>query len=75
MPIVPKFEGLRGIGMPIVMALQTARTLLMLAALLTVILLPWALLPLRRSLLLAGMTLAMLGMLWRGEAWKTVFLQ
>jgi hypothetical protein len=43
-----------------------------LAAILTVILLPWALVTARRSLSLAGMTLAML---WRGEAWKTVFLQ
>ena len=42
-----------------------------LAAILTVILLPWALVRVRRSLTLAAMTLAMLAMLWR----KTVFLQ
>ena len=46
-----------------------------LAALLTVILLPWALLSFRGSSSFAWMTLAMLAMLWRGEAWKTVFLQ
>ena len=46
-----------------------------LAALLTVILLPWTLLSFRGSASFAWMTLAMLAMLWRGEAWKTVFLQ
>jgi hypothetical protein len=46
-----------------------------LAALLTVILLPWALLSFRGSASFAWMTWAMLAMLWRGEAWKTVFLQ
>ena len=46
-----------------------------LAALLTVILLPWALLSFRGSASFGWMTLAMLAMLWRGEAWKTVFLQ
>jgi hypothetical protein len=46
-----------------------------LAALLTVILLPWALLTVRRSASLAGMMLAMLAMAWRGESWKAVFLQ
>jgi hypothetical protein len=46
-----------------------------LAALLTVILLPWALLSFRGSASFAWLTLAMLAMLWRGEAWKTVFLQ
>jgi hypothetical protein len=46
-----------------------------LAALLTVIRLPWALLSFRGSASFAWMTWAMLAMLWRGEAWKTVFLQ
>jgi hypothetical protein len=46
-----------------------------LAGLLTVILLPWALWTARRSLALSAMTLAMLAMTWRDEAWKTVFLQ
>ena len=46
-----------------------------LAALLTVILRSWALLSFRGSASFAWMTLAMLAMLWRGEAWKTVFLQ
>jgi len=46
-----------------------------LAALLTVILLPWALLTVRRSASLAGMMLAMLAMAWRGESWKAVFLK
>src|ERR1700716_265759 len=41
-----------------------------LAALLTVILLPWAFLTARRSVPLAAMTLAMLLMTWRGETWK-----
>jgi len=45
------------------------------AALLTVIRLPWALLSFRGSAGFAWITLAMLAMLWRGEAWKTVFLQ
>lgn len=46
-----------------------------LSVLLTVILLPTAILWARRSPSFAAMTLAMLAMLWRGEAWKTVFLQ
>jgi hypothetical protein len=42
-----------------------------LAMFLTVILLPWAIVKARqRQLALAGMTLAMLGCLWRGETWK-----
>jgi len=41
---------------------------------LTVILLPWAPLSFRGSASFAWMTLAMLAMLWRGEAWETVFL-
>lgn len=45
-----------------------------LSALLTVILLPVAILRARQSPLFAAMTLAMLAMVWRGEAWKTVFL-
>lgn len=46
-----------------------------LSVLLTVIVLPVAILRARRSVSFAAMTLAMLAMLWRGEAWKTVFLQ
>ena len=46
-----------------------------LAALLTVILLPRALLSFQGSARFAWMTLVMLAMVWRGEAWKTVFLQ
>ena len=42
---------------------------------LAAILLPWALVTVRRSLTLLATTLAMLAMLWRGKAWKTVFLQ
>ncbi len=42
---------------------------------LAAILLPWALVTVRRSLSLLATTLAMLAMLWRGKAWKTVFLQ
>ncbi|MGC1323353.1 MAG: hypothetical protein WA849_14320 [Candidatus Udaeobacter sp.] len=54
------------------MSIQASVTL---AAILTVILLPWALVRVRRSPTLAATTLAMLAMLWRREAWKTVFLQ
>ena len=46
-----------------------------LAAILTAILLPWALVKARRSAPLAVMALAMLGRLWRGEAWKRAYLQ
>jgi hypothetical protein len=53
------------------MSIQASVTL---AAILTVILLPWALLSMRKSVGFAWMTLAMIGMLWRGEAWKTVYL-
>src|SRR5450759_1111182 len=45
------------------------------AALLTVILLPVALLTARQSASFAVMTLAMLGLLWRGEAWKAAYLE
>jgi hypothetical protein len=54
------------------MSIQASVTL---AAILTVIPLPWALVRVRRSLTLATTTLAMLAMLWRGEVWKMVFLQ
>ena len=54
------------------MSIQASVTL---AAILTMILLPWALVRVRRSLTPAATTLTMLAMLWRGEAWKTVFLQ
>jgi hypothetical protein len=45
-----------------------------LAALLTLGLLPVAIVKARRSAAFAAMTVAMLGMLWRGEAWKTICL-
>ena len=48
---------------------------LSLSALLTAILLPVAILRARQSVLFSAMTLAMLGMMWRAEAWKTVYLQ
>ena len=54
------------------MSIQASVTL---ASILTVILLPWALVRVRRSPGFAWMTLAMPAMLWRGEAWETVFLQ
>ena len=53
----------------------TATASLTLAAILTAILLPWALLTLRRSLSVSAMTLAMLGMVWRGESWKYACLE
>ena len=46
-----------------------------LSGLLTIFLLSAAILRARQSPDFAGMTLAMILMLWRGEAWKTVFLQ
>jgi hypothetical protein len=52
------------------MSIQASVTL---AVILTVILLPWALVSARRSPWV-WMTLAMIGMLWRAEAWKTVCL-
>jgi hypothetical protein len=54
------------------LSIQASGTL---AAILTVILLPWAIVMVGGSLALAAMTLMMRAMLWRGEAWKTVFLQ
>ncbi len=51
------------------------RVSLTLVALLTVVILPWALLTMRRSAMPAAMALAMVGMMWRGEAWKTVYLR
>jgi hypothetical protein len=57
------------------LAWMSLRASLTLSGILTAILLPCTILMARRSLSLAGMTLAMLAMLWRGEAWKTVFLQ
>jgi hypothetical protein len=50
------------------------RASVMLASILTVTMLPWALAMVRRSPLLSAMILAMIGMLWRAEAWKTVCL-
>jgi hypothetical protein len=61
--------------MLITLAWIPLRVSVTLVAILTAILLPWALVKARRSLTLAAMTLAMLAMNWRGEAWKTVFLQ
>ena len=57
------------------LARMSIRASVTLAGILTVILLPWAILRARQSPLFAAMTLAMLLMVWRGEAWKTVFLQ
>jgi hypothetical protein len=57
------------------LAWMSIRVSVTLSGILTVILLPWALLSFRGSASFAWMTLAMLAMLWRGEAWKTVFLQ
>jgi hypothetical protein len=51
--------------MLITLALLPMKVSLTIAALLTVGLLPWA--------LLSAMTLAMLGMVWRGEAWKAAY--
>ncbi len=48
---------------------------LTLAAILTAILLPLALVKLRRSAKLAWMTSVMLGMAWRGEDWKNACLE
>jgi hypothetical protein len=50
------------------------RASVMLASILTVTMLPWALAMVRRSPFLSAMTLAMIGMLWRAEAGKTVCL-
>ena len=61
---------LRETGMLIILAWMSVT----IAALLTVGLLPVAVPKIRRSPEFALMTLAMLGMLWRGEAWKTVYL-
>jgi len=61
-------------GMLIILAWLSLRVSVTLAALVTVGLLPVALSKIRRSPEFALMTLAMLGMLWRGEAWKTVCL-
>lgn len=55
--------------------LLSLRASVTLASFLTAILLPWALVKARRSASLATMTLVMLVLLWRGEAWKTVCLQ
>ena len=52
------------------MSIQASVTL---ATILTVILLPWALVRVRRSLTLGARTLAMLAMLWRGEPGKRYF--
>jgi hypothetical protein len=51
------------------------RVSLTLAGLLTVFLLPLALMTARRSVPFAAMTLAMLGMMWRGETWKALCLK
>src|SRR5436190_253544 len=54
--------------------LLSLRASVMLASILTLTMLPWTLTMVRWSPFLLAMTLAMLGMLWRGEAWKTVCL-
>jgi hypothetical protein len=54
------------------MSIQASVTL---STLLTVIFLPIAILKARKSMEFALMTVAMILMLWRGEAWKAVFLQ
>jgi hypothetical protein len=59
--------------MLITLAEMSLRASVTLAVLATVIWLPVALLSVRRSAW-AWMTFAMIGMLWRGEAWKTVSL-
>jgi hypothetical protein len=51
-----------------VLAWMPLRVSVTLAGILTAILLPWALLSIRRSVDFAWMTMAMLLMLWRGEA-------
>src|SRR5438105_5108241 len=56
--------------MLIILAWMSVRASVTLAALLTLILFPVAVLTLRRSVPFAVMTLAMLGMMWRGETWK-----
>jgi hypothetical protein len=58
-----------------VLAWMSLKLSLSLSALLTAILLPVAILRARESVLFSAMTLAMLGMMWRAEAWKTVYLQ
>jgi hypothetical protein len=57
------------------LAWMTLRASVTLAAILTAILLPLAVLMARRSLALSGTMLALVAMTWRAEAWKTVFLQ
>src|SRR2546430_1105062 len=47
---------------------------LTLSAILTVILLPWALLSLRRSAGFAWTALALIAMTWRAETWKALCL-
>jgi len=54
----------------LITALAWVRASVTLAAILTTILLPSALLTMRRWPSFAAMTLAMLAMMWRGEAWK-----
>jgi len=53
---------------------MSIRASVTLAGILTVILLPWAIVRARQSLSLAAMTLTMLGMTWRGETWKYVLV-
>src|SRR5436190_1601296 len=56
--------------MLIILAWMSLRASMTLTGLLTLILFPVAVLRLRRSAPFAAMTLAMLGMMWRGETWK-----
>jgi hypothetical protein len=59
--------------MLITLAFLPLKVSMMLAGLLTVGLLPLAIVKARRSAAFAAMTVAMLGMLWRGEAWKAAY--
>jgi hypothetical protein len=66
---------IRSFGVRFTVAWVSLKLSVTLAALLTASLLPMALWIVRRSVSFAAMTLAMLGMIWRGEAWKTVCLR
>jgi hypothetical protein len=61
--------------MLITLAFLPLKVSVTLAALLTVILLPWALLTVKRAALLSMTMLARIGVTWRAEAWKTVYLE
>src|SRR5207302_1871612 len=65
----------RRVGMITVLAWMPLAASVTLSALLTAILLPAAILKARQSPEFAATTLLAVAMLWRGEAWKAVFLQ